>query len=172
MASMQLSWRLAIIGIVWPRFDQRVVVNDSGIAAYYGSHEGVLELTSEGATAIYGELRIPLPTQNSEREDYLRAVIKADSNNAELKARLASMLAAQTQPADVAADEAEMPQLAELARTGLRGVAHVESLVASTVAGIRVLAEGRVPPPASFLEDFGAQRAGEGGIFAAVRASV
>jgi 3',5'-cyclic AMP phosphodiesterase CpdA len=92
-------------GIVWPRFDQRVVVNDSGIAAYYGSHEGVLELTSEGATAIYGELRIPLPTQNSEREDYLRAVIKADSNNAELKARLASMLAAQTQPADVAADE-------------------------------------------------------------------
>jgi len=92
-------------GVVWPRFDQRVVVNDSGIASYYGSHEGVLELTSEGATAIYDEQRIPLPTQNSEREDYLRAVIKVDSNNAQLKGRLAGMLAAQTQQADVAADD-------------------------------------------------------------------
>jgi hypothetical protein len=92
-------------GVVWPRFDQRVVVNDSGIATYYGSHEGVLELTSEGATAIYGDQRIPLPTQNSEREDYLRAVIKADSNNAELKGRLAGMLAVQTQQATIAADD-------------------------------------------------------------------
>lgn len=80
-------------GVVWPRFDQRVVANDTGIAAYYGSHKGLLELTSDGATAIYGEQRIPLPTLNNEREDYLRAVIEVDSNNAQLKERLARMLA-------------------------------------------------------------------------------
>lgn len=80
-------------GVVWPRFDQRVVVNDTGIAAYYGSHKGVLELTAEGTTAIYGDTRIPLPANNEGREAYLRAVIKADSNNSQLKARLSRMLA-------------------------------------------------------------------------------
>lgn len=80
-------------GVVWPRFDQRVVANDTGIAAYYGAHKGLLELTPEGATAIYGNQRIPLPSLNNEREDYLRLVIEADSNNAQLKERLARMLA-------------------------------------------------------------------------------
>lgn len=80
-------------GVVWPRFDQRVVANDTGIATYYGAHKGVLELTEQGATAIYGDQRIPLPTSNSGREDYLQAVILADSNNAHLKQRLARMQA-------------------------------------------------------------------------------
>ncbi len=79
-------------GVVWPRFDQRVVVNDTGIAAHYGSHKGLLELTSNGVTAIYGDKRIPLPTRNDEREDYLRAVIEVDSNNGQLKQRLTRML--------------------------------------------------------------------------------
>ena len=84
-------------GVVWPRFDQRVVVNDTGIAAYYGAHKGVLELTAQGATAIYDDKRIPLPTDNDGRVDYLRAVIEADSNNAKLKARLERMLAPPTE---------------------------------------------------------------------------
>ena len=80
-------------GVVWPRFDQRVVANDTGIASHYGSHTGILELTADGATAIYGERRIPVPTRSSERTDYLQAVIEADSNNAQLKQRLEKMLA-------------------------------------------------------------------------------
>jgi len=80
-------------GAVWPRFDQRVVINDTGIASHYGSHKGVLELTADGATTIYGDQRIPLPTKNDDRVDYLKSVIKADSNNAHLKQRLAKMLA-------------------------------------------------------------------------------
>jgi hypothetical protein len=80
-------------GAIWPRFDQRVVANDTGIAAYYGAHKGVLELTKDGLVGIYGNKRIPIPDKNNEREDYLRAVIEADSNNAELEARLARMLA-------------------------------------------------------------------------------
>ena len=87
-------------GVVWPRFDQRVVANDTGIANYYGAHMGVLELTPEGAVAIYGEQRIPLPTSNSGREDYLRLVIEADSNNAQMKARLARMLAPPVEESD------------------------------------------------------------------------
>jgi hypothetical protein len=80
-------------GAIWPRFDQRVVANDTGIAAYYGAHKGVLELTKDGLVGIYGNKRIPIPDKNNEREDYLRAVIEADSNNAQLEARLTRMLA-------------------------------------------------------------------------------
>jgi len=97
-------------GVVWPRFDQRVVVNDTGIAAYYGSHKGVLELTAAGAVAIYGDKRIPLPLDNAGREGYLRAVIEADSNNAQLKARLARMLAPPAEGADDSADQIEDEQ--------------------------------------------------------------
>ncbi len=80
-------------GVVWPRFDQRVIANDTGIAAYYGAHKGLLELTPDGAFAIYGDLKIPLPGRNDERVEYLRAVIEADANNAQLKQRLAILLA-------------------------------------------------------------------------------
>jgi hypothetical protein len=80
-------------GVVWPRFDQRVIVNDTGIATHYGAHKGVLEITADGLTAIYGDQRILIPADNGGREDYLRAVIQADSNNSQLKNRLARMLA-------------------------------------------------------------------------------
>ena len=79
-------------GVIWPRFDQRVVLNDTGIAKYYGAHKGVLELTSNGINAIYGDQKVSLPKADSDRENYLRTVITFDSNNALLKQRLASML--------------------------------------------------------------------------------
>jgi hypothetical protein len=91
-------------GVVWPRFDQRVVANDSGIGSHYGSHIGVLELTNEDAIAIYGAQRIPVPTQNDGRIDYLQAVIKADTNNAQMKARLAKMLAPPPAETDAATE--------------------------------------------------------------------
>jgi hypothetical protein len=88
-------------GVVWPRFDGRVVANDTGIAAHYGSHFGILELTANGAVAIYGEQRIPLPAGNDDRIGYLEAVIEADANNALMKKRLARLLAP---PAESAPD--------------------------------------------------------------------
>ena len=100
-------------GVVWPRFGQRVVVNDTGIGAHYGSHIGILELSKEGAVAIYGEKRIPLPSQNGGREEYLRAVIEADTNNTQLKARLANMLAPPVEEADETADGETGGQAAE-----------------------------------------------------------
>lgn len=80
-------------GVVWPRFDQRVIVNDTGLATNYGAHMGVLELTADGATAIYGDKRIPVPADDAGRVDYLRAVIEVDPNNAQMKQRLARLLA-------------------------------------------------------------------------------
>lgn len=71
---------------------------------------------------------------------------------------------------DVSRDPRRMPGLVRLAREGGRGVARVESWIPSTVAGIRAIAEGTVPEPASFLHDFGTSRSGSGGIFAGVRA--
>ena len=80
--------------------------DNTGIANNYGAHKGVLELTAEGATAIYADKRIPLPAQNEGREAYLRAVIEVDSNNAELKKRLQDMLSpALKVPAMEGADE-------------------------------------------------------------------
>jgi hypothetical protein len=87
-------------GVVWPRFDRRVIVNDTGLATYYGAHMGVLELTADGITAIYGDKKIPIPADDAGRVDYLRAVIEADPNNAQMKQRLARMLA----PADEQAE--------------------------------------------------------------------
>lgn len=72
---------------------------------------------------------------------------------------------------DSSRDPGVMPNLVRLARDGGRGVALVESWIPSTVAGIRTIAEGTVPAPASFLHDFGTTRSGSGGIFAAVRPS-
>ena len=102
-------------GAVWPRFDQRVVVNDTGIAAYYGSHKGVLELTADGAVAIYGDKRIPLPTDNEGRENYLRAVIEVDANNGLLKQQLRSMLAS---PAEEPASQEGEETVAEVPTPG------------------------------------------------------
>lgn len=72
---------------------------------------------------------------------------------------------------DSSLDPAVMPNLTRLAREGRRGTARVESWIPSTVAGIRSIVEGRVPPPASFLQDFGASRSRDGGIFAVLEAS-
>ena len=58
-----------------------------------------------------------------------------------------------------------MPSL----RRGARGTVRIESQVPSTVAGIRTLAEGVVPPPGSFFGDFGTSRSRRGGIFEAAR---
>lgn len=85
-------------GVVWPRFGGRVVVNDTGIAAYYGGFDAYLELTGDGAFAGYGEIRLPLPADPAARVGYLREVIEVRPDSAELRALLAEL----TQPVDQA----------------------------------------------------------------------
>jgi len=93
-------------GVVWPRFGGRVVVNDTGIAAYYGGHGAYLELSGDAAAAGYGEQKLALPETPGDRPDYLRQVIELNPDNKELRKRLAWLLA--PEPAAPQADE-EMP---------------------------------------------------------------
>lgn len=78
-------------GIVWPRFDGKVVLNDIGIAAHYGGHMAYLELRGDTATANYAGGTLPLPTDNDSRLEYLEAVVRLDPANAYLRSRLQKM---------------------------------------------------------------------------------
>ncbi len=80
-------------GIVWPRFDQRVIVNDTGLATAYGKHSAIVELKGTTAVAIYADQSLLIPKSSAERESYLRKVIEFTENNKQLKQRLAKMLA-------------------------------------------------------------------------------
>ena len=91
-------------GIVWPRFDQRVIVNDTGIASPYGKHSAILELTATTAVAIYAEKSLVIPESSDDRESYLREVIALSSNSRQLEQRLAKMLAPAVEDPSTEAD--------------------------------------------------------------------
>jgi hypothetical protein len=79
-------------GVVWPRFDGRVVVNDTGIGAHYGSNDAYLELSENSAWAGYGDHKFVLPPDADGRVEYLREVIGIRPENTALQERLAIML--------------------------------------------------------------------------------
>lgn len=76
-------------GVVWPRFDGKVILNDVGLAAHYGGHFAFLELKDGKAVAHYagGEV-LEVPTNNGERIAYLEQVMALDPDNAFLQSRL------------------------------------------------------------------------------------
>ena len=80
-------------GVVWPRFDGRVILNDTGIASYYGGHIAFLEINAKGAIGHHGEAAIPIPPDNAGLEAYLRSVIELDPENPQLRRQLEELLA-------------------------------------------------------------------------------
>ncbi len=90
-------------GVVWPRFNGRVVVNDTGIAAYYGANDGYLELSGGSAWAGYGDRKLALPGSNEERIAYLKALTGFKPENTALQKRLREMLAPVPEPAEAPA---------------------------------------------------------------------
>jgi len=86
-------------GVVWPRFDSRVILNDVGLAAYYGGHTAFLEITPAGAMAHYPGGMLDIPADRAGRLDYLQAVVKMDPTNPHLQARLQRMVMAKDGPA-------------------------------------------------------------------------
>lgn len=66
--------------------------------------------------------------------------------------------------ADVAEDPLAMPALNGLAAAGARTRCTVQSLIPSTIAGIRGLVEGVVSPPGEFVLDFASLQAAGGGV--------
>jgi hypothetical protein len=106
-------------GIVWPRFDGRVIVNDTGISSHYGGYDAYLELGGEsGAVAGYGEHRLAMPARSADREAYLREVLSRDPENSHLQNRLERMLAPP--------EEAPPPELPEEVP-----LEHVETILSS-----------------------------------------
>lgn len=94
-------------GIVWPRFDTRVIVIDTGIGAAYGGHPAWLEATADGLFAGYPGGRVPLPADDAGRADYLDAVIALQPGNAALRDGREALLAGTT------AASAEAPEATE-----------------------------------------------------------
>ena len=93
-------------GIVWPRFDGKVVLNDVGLAAHYGGHFAFLELTGGKAIAHYADGQtIELPADKDGRLAYLEQVVALDPDNAFLQSRLERLrMAAASPPSDTPPD--------------------------------------------------------------------
>jgi len=81
-------------GVVWPRFEGRVILNDVGNAGHYGGYTGALEIVGGQTFAIYANGRIEIPSANAEREDYLRSVVGLNPSNGHLQSRLQKMMMA------------------------------------------------------------------------------
>jgi len=100
-------------GVVWPRFNGKVVVNDTGIAAHYGSNDAYLELSGDKARAGYGDHKLELPVSTDGRVAYLREVLALRPDNQALQNRLAKLLVPPEQETPDAQDLAvPLPELA------------------------------------------------------------
>jgi hypothetical protein len=75
-------------GVIWPRYEGKVIMIDTGISSAYGGRVGYLEITPEGIFAGYPAGRIPLPTGGDDRIAYLEKVVAQSPDNPYLRQRL------------------------------------------------------------------------------------
>jgi hypothetical protein len=75
-------------GVIWPRYDGKVVMIDTGIGQAYGGHRGYLEMTPQGLYAGYPNGKLPLPSGDDGAIAYLENVIELDPQNPFLRQRL------------------------------------------------------------------------------------
>ena len=94
-------------GIIWPRYDGRVVQIDTGISDHYGGHPAFLEITPQGMFAGYPGGRIALPSEDEARVDYLDQVIALDPENRQLQAFREILVAPVSEPPPEAEAESE-----------------------------------------------------------------
>jgi len=79
-------------GVIWPRYDSKVVMIDTGIASAYGGHVAYLEITPEGLFAGYPLGKLPLPASEADSIAYLEKVIVLYPDNAFLQERLEQLM--------------------------------------------------------------------------------
>lgn len=79
-------------GVIWPRYDGKVVMIDSGISSAYGGHIAYLEIVPDGLFAGYPDHKLALPSTSEGLVPYLEQVIKADPDNPYLQERLELLL--------------------------------------------------------------------------------
>jgi hypothetical protein len=91
-------------GIVWPRFDGKVILNDVGLAAHYGGHFAFLEFRGDETIAHYKDGNtVPLPENNADRMAYLEQVLAMDPDNRYLQSRLEKLRLAAGKPVEAPA---------------------------------------------------------------------
>ena len=96
-------------GVIWPEFDGKSVVIDTGISQYYGGYPAWLEIGPDGAVAGYPAGRLPLPSDDAGRIPYLEQVIEMDPENPNLKKRLERLLSPPT--AEEAEEKDDAPEI-------------------------------------------------------------
>ena len=104
-------------GIIWPLYDAKVVMIDTGISSAYGGYLGYLEITPDGVFAGYPRGKLPLPSGDTEAIAYLEQVIGFSPENRYLKQRLERLQQPpEPEPAtEVAGDAGEVPPASETA---------------------------------------------------------
>lgn len=80
-------------GVIWPRYDGKVIQIDTGISAAYGGYVAYLEITPSGLFAGYPKGKIKLPADESGLVSYLEQVIALEPGNTHLQQRLARLTA-------------------------------------------------------------------------------
>ncbi len=75
-------------GVIWPRYQGKVLMIDTGISRVYGGYIGYLEMTPEGLFGGYANGKVPLPVNDSGLIPYLEKVIALNPDNAYLQERL------------------------------------------------------------------------------------
>jgi hypothetical protein len=80
-------------GVIWPRYDGKVIQIDTGISMAYGGYVAYLEITPSGLFAGYPKGKIKLPEDESGLVSYLEQVIALEPGNTHLQQRLAALTA-------------------------------------------------------------------------------
>ena len=75
-------------GVIWPRYDGKVVMIDTGIARAYGGYVAYLEITPDGLNAGYPNGKLPVPMDQAKVIPYLEKVIAMNPANPYLQERL------------------------------------------------------------------------------------
>ena len=115
-------------GVIWPRYDAKVVMIDTGISHAYGSYLGYLEITPEGLFAGYPSGKLPLPSNDEGLVSYLEKVIEKNPDNPHLQERVENLL--HPDPATVEPDGMEETA----AHSGVGELATAQTATAETPA--------------------------------------
>ena len=79
-------------GVIWPNYDAKVLMIDTGIARPYGGYVAYLEITPAGLFAGYPSGKLALPTSDDGAISYLEQVIQLNPENPHLPKRLEELL--------------------------------------------------------------------------------
>lgn len=80
------------LGVITPRFGGIVVVTDTGISAYYGSHKASMLVENDTHYALQNGEQVPLPTSDEEMIAYFQTISELQPENARVRAHLENLI--------------------------------------------------------------------------------